>query len=220
MHRILIVEDDQAISNLIKMNLEFEGYQCTIANDGKEGADILVNESFDLILLDIMTPEINGYELLAFIKTLHIPVIFVTAKDSVEDRIKGLRLGADDYLVKPFQIGELVARVEAVLRRTKVAEPILTFQDIIINQASRVVTRGGKAVYLTNKEFDLLIELVVNKNIALYRHQLFTKVWKEEYLEDSRTLDAHIQRLRKKLGLEEQIKTVFRIGYRLEDLNA
>jgi DNA-binding response OmpR family regulator len=213
---ILIVEDEQAIANLIYMNLSNEGYRCTCAFDGKHGADLIESENFDLILLDIMLPEINGYELLEYIKPLGTPVIFITAKGAVDDRIRGLRLGADDYLVKPFQIGELLARVEAVLRRYGKSEKQLAFADVIINTDSRQVIKDGRNIDLTVKEFDLLVELVRNKNIALYRDRLYEKVWGEEFIGETRTLDSHIQRLRKKLGWEERIKTVFRIGYRLE----
>jgi len=216
MLNILIVEDEQAIANLIYMNLSDEGYRCTCAFDGKQGADLIEKENYDLILLDIMLPEINGYELLEYIKPMGTPVIFITAKGAVHDRIKGLKLGADDYLVKPFQIGELLARVEAVLRRYGKSEKQLTFADVTINTDSRQVHKNGEPVDLTVKEFDLLVELIRNKNVALYRDRLYEKVWGEEFFGETRTLDSHIQRLRKKLGWEERIKTVFRIGYRLE----
>lgn len=217
MQKILIVEDEEAISNLIKINLMAEGYLCTCACDGKTGADLIEKEMYDLILLDIMLPEINGYELLEYIKPMGTPVIFLTAKGNVNDRIKGLKLGADDYIVKPFQVGELVARVEAVLRRYGKVNGKLTFADIEIDAASRTVCKAGVPVELTVKEFDLLVELVQNKNVALYRERLYEKVWGEVFMGDTRTLDSHIQRLRKKLNWEKYIKTVFRVGYRLED---
>jgi len=216
MLNILIVEDEQAIANLIYVNLSDEGYRCTCAFDGKQGADFIEKENYDLILLDIMLPEIDGYELLEYIKPLGTPVIFLTAKGTVDDRIKGLKLGADDYLVKPFQIGELLARVEVVLRRYGKSEKLLAFADVSINTDSRQVTKNEQIIDLTVKEFDLLVELVRNKNVALYRDRLYEKVWGEEFIGETRTLDSHIQRIRKKLGWEERIKTVFRIGYRLE----
>ena len=216
MLNILIVEDEQAIANLIYVNLSDEGYQCTCAFDGKQGADLIEKENYDLILLDIMLPEIDGYELLEYVKPLGTPVIFITAKSAVSDRIKGLKLGADDYLVKPFQIGELLARVEAVLRRYGKSEKQLAFADVFINIESRQVTKADQIIDLTVKEFDLLVELVRNKNVALYRERLYEKVWGEEFIGETRTLDSHIQRLRKKLEWEDRIKTVFRIGYRLE----
>lgn len=214
---ILIVEDDEAIAHLINISLSSEGYSCIVATDGIEGADRIEEGSYDLILLDIMLPEIDGYELLEYVKPLGTPVIFMTAKGGVEDRIKGLKLGADDYIVKPFQVGELLARVEAVLRRYGKVNGKLSFADVEVDQVSRVVYKNGQAVDLTLKEFDLLVELIQNKNVALYRDRLYEKVWKEEFTGDTRTLDSHIQRLRRKLGWEKYIKTVFRIGYRLEE---
>ena len=215
--KVLIVEDDEAIANLIKINLAAAGYDCTCAFDGKEGADCIEKENFDLILLDIMLPGIDGYELLEYVKPIGTPVIFLTAKGRVEERINGLKLGADDYIVKPFQVGELLARVEALLRRCRKGDKRLFFHDVEIALDSRTVTKGGVLVELTVKEFDLLAELIRNKNIALYRDRLYEKVWGEPYMGNTRTLDSHIQRLRRKLEWEDDIKTVFRIGYRLED---
>lgn len=217
MQKILIVEDEEAIANLIRINLTAEGYQCICAYDGKIGADHIESEVYDLILLDIMLPEIDGYELLEYIRPMGTPVIFLTAKGSVNDRIRGLKLGADDYIVKPFQVGELIARVEAVLRRYGRGGARLSFADVEIDTASRTVNKAGRSVELTVKEFDLLVELVQNKNVALYRERLYEKVWGEVFVGDTRTLDSHIQRLRKKLNWDKYIRTVFRVGYRLED---
>ncbi len=215
--KILIVEDDASIANLIKINLTAEGYECVCAFDGKMGANFIEKDSFDLILLDIMLPEIDGYELLEYIKPMGTPVIFLTAKSSVNDRIKGLRLGADDYIVKPFQIGELLARVEALLRRYGKVNKKLAFADVEVDMVSRIVSKNGRPLELTIKEYELLVELIQNKNVALYRERLYEKVWGEPYMGDTRTLDSHIQRLRRKLGWEQYIKTVFRVGYRLEE---
>lgn len=215
--KVLIVEDDEAIANLLHMDLSDEGYRYSIASDGKIAADMLeANTNYDLILLDIMLPEINGYELLEYIKPTEIPVIFLTAKGTVNDRIKGLKLGADDYIVKPFQTGEVLARMEAVLRRYGKNAKQLSFADVKVDTESRRIFQNGKEIELTVKEFDLLVELIRNKNIAQYRDKLYEKVWNEPFMGDTRTLDTHIQRLRKKLGWEDYIKTVFRIGYRLE----
>lgn len=214
---VLIVEDDEAIANLLYMDLRDEGYRCSIASDGKVAVDMLEeNCNYDLILLDIMLPEIDGYELLEYIKPTEIPVIFLTAKGTVNDRIKGLKMGADDYIVKPFQSGEVIARMEAVLRRYGKSEKRLNFADVKVDLESRKVFQDGKEIDLTVKEFDLLVELIRNKNIAQYRDKLYEKIWNEPFMGDTRTLDTHIQRLRKKLGWEDYIKTVFRIGYRLE----
>ncbi len=219
---ILIAEDDEAISNLLYQDLTDEGYTCTCAQDGSQAADLLEqNPWFDLVLLDIMLPEINGYELLEYIRPMNIPVIFLTAKGSLKDRIYGLKQGADDYIVKPFQIGEVLARMEAVLRRYGKNNSRLSFADVTVDLDSRKVfqSRAGieTVIELTAKEFDLLAELIRNQNIALYRDKLYEKVWNEPFFGDTRTLDTHIQRLRKKLGWEAYIKTVFRIGYRLEE---
>lgn len=216
MLKILVVEDEKAISDLICKTLRDEGYRCDAAYDGKEGADLIENGVYDLALLDIMLPYVNGYELLEYLMPTGTPVIFISAKGQVADRIKGLKMGADDYLVKPFQVGELVARVETVLRRMGKSKKKLTAGDVEVNLDSRIVTKNGKQVDLTVKEYRLLIELIQNKNVALYRERLYEKVWEEEYMGETRTLDSHIQRLRKKLDWNDKIKTVFRIGYRLE----
>lgn len=217
MIRILVVEDEQSISNLIAMNLKKAGYFCQCVFDGAAAADIVEKEYFDLILLDVMLPEIDGFELMTYIKTFDVPVIFLTAKVSVADRVKGLRLGADDYLTKPFEIVELLARVEAVLRRYHKTENMLTTGDVLIDTASRIVWKNHQPVNLTKKEYDLLLLFVRNKNIALYRETIYERIWGEEYYGDSRTVDLHVQRLRKKVGLEDKIKAVYKVGYRLEE---
>lgn len=215
--KVLIVEDDEAIADLLRMDLSDEGYQCTCVFNGAEAADLLEERAdFDFILLDIMLPEINGYELLEYIRPLEIPVIFLTAKGAVNDRVQGLKMGADDYIVKPFQSGEVLARMEAVLRRYGRNRKELSFADVTVNLECRKAYQNGKEVDLTVKEFDLLVELMQNKNVAQYRERLYEKVWKMPFMGETRTLDTHIQRLRRKLGWEERIKTVFRIGYRLE----
>lgn len=213
---ILIVEDEQAIANLIYANLSDEGYHCQCAFDGEEGANLIEQNVYDLILLDIWLPKVDGYELMDYIRPTGIPVIFITAKGRIQDRVKGLKLGADDYIVKPFQIGELLARVEAILRRVGKSNKQLSIFGVDINTESRIVTKDGKVIDMTVKEFDLLVELVCNKNVALYRERLYEKVWKEPFTGETRTLDSHIQRLRRKLDWNQHIKTVFRIGYRLE----
>ena len=217
MGKILIVEDEVAISDLIKIGLSAQGYQCECANDGEIAANLMEQKSYDLILLDVMLPKIDGYELLEYIRqTMQTPVIFITARSQTKDKIKGLKQGADDYITKPFEIGELVARVEAVLRRFHKASDSIEIGNIIINVVARSVKNGNKKIELTPKEFDLLLLLVQNKNIALYRNVIFEKVWGEELEFETRTLDLHIQRLRKKLGWKDKIKTVYRIGYMLE----
>lgn len=217
MGKILIVEDEIAISDLIKIGLNAQGYQCECANDGEIAANLIEQKNYDLILLDVMLPKIDGYELLEYIRqTTQIPVIFITAKSQTKDKIKGLKQGADDYITKPFEMGELVARVEAVLRRFHKVNDSIEIGNIVINVVARSVKNGNEKIELTPKEFDLLLLLVQNKNIALYRDVIFEKVWGEELEFETRTLDLHVQRLRKKLGWKDKIKTVYRIGYMLE----
>ncbi len=216
MIKILIVDDEKPICDLIDLNLSASGYHCTSVQNGLDAIDKVEKEAFDLILLDIMLPGADGYDVIEYIRPLKIPVIFITAKHEVKDRVKGLKLGADDYLVKPFDVVELVARVEAVLRRYNKTDKLLTAGDIVVDVDARRVLRGGKQVILTNKEFGLLVLFMQNKNVALFREALYEKVWEDEYIGDSRTLDLHVQRLRKKLGWEHNLVAVYKVGYRLE----
>lgn len=216
MIKILIVDDEKPICDLIDMNLTASGYQCVSVQDGLEALDLIEQEDFDLILLDIMLPGASGYDIMEYIRPLGIPVIFITAKHEVKNRVKGLRLGADDYLVKPFDVVELTARVEAVLRRYNKTENILSALDVSVDVEARRVTRGGRNVELTNKEFGLLVLFIRNKNVALFRETLYEKVWEGEYMGDSRTIDLHVQRLRKKLCWDKYLVAVYKVGYRLE----
>mgnify|MGYP005752705121 FL=1 len=217
MVEILIVEDDRQIENLIKVNLKDAGYKCTCAYDCIEAGDLVERQYFDLVLLDIMLPGISGYELFDYIREKEIPVIFLTAKAQVKDIVKGLKMGAEDYLTKPFEIIELLARVETVLRRYHKQDTVVRFQDVTVDLSSRVVKKGVKIVNLTSKEYELLLLFVRNKNVALFRDRIYESVWKEEYMGNSRTVDLHVQRLRKKLNWEDQITAVYKVGYRLED---
>ena len=211
MSKILIVEDERPIANLIDWNLSASGYQCTRAYDGNAAADLLVEHSYDLVLLDIMLPGINGYELLKQIKPTGTPVIFITAKGSVQDRVQGLRAGADDYLVKPFEIVELIARVESVLRRAGKASSVYTLGDVTVDVESMQVTKAGVPVTLTRKEYDLLVLFLQNQNEAIYE-----RVWDSDFMGDTRTVDLHVQRLRKKLGWQQRLASIHKVGYRLE----
>ena len=177
---------------------------------------MMAAEKFDLFLLDIMLPKINGYELLEYTQTLNTPVIFITAMGTVENKVKGLKKGADDYISKPFEIVELLARVETVLRRYNKAEKIIIILDIEVDTESRTVMQNGQQVILTLKEFELLLLFIRNKNIALYRETIYENVWENDYMGDSRTVDLHIQRLRKKMNWGKSIKAVYKVGYRLE----
>ena len=213
--KVLVVEDELPIRDFIGMNLTRAGYQCEYAQNGMEGANMIEKNHYDLILLDIMLPFIDGYELMQYIEPQHIPTIFISAKGPVEDRVKGLRMGADDYLVKPFSMDELLARVESVLRRYHQSMNTIQVLDITIDVQQRSVIQNHQKVELTHMEYELLMFLIQNKNIALYRDVLYQKVWKDDR-DQTRTLDLHIQRLRKKLNWHEHIKTVYKIGYMLE----
>lgn len=215
MIKILIVDDEEPIANLIRMNLVKAGYQCEVALDGEEAANAIEERAFDLVLLDIMLPKLNGYEVLEYAKTVDIPVIFLTAMGETQQKVKGLKLGAEDYIAKPFEIAELLARVETVLRRYKKTERKMQILDIEIDTDSRTVLLRGQPVDLTTKEYELLLLFVRNKNRALYRETIYENVWGGEYTGTGRTVDLHVQRLKKKLGLEDHITAIYKVGYRL-----
>lgn len=212
--KILIVEDEIPINELIKRNLQSVGHECISVFNGEEAIHALPKREIDLVLLDIMLPETNGYDV--FQQISGIPTIFLTARSSLSDKVKGLKLGADDYIVKPFEMIELLARVEAVLRRTKKANDSFELDGLHVDFRSRQVYVDGKLVECTPKEFDLLEVLINNRNIALSRDKLLDLAWGYDYIGDSRTVDVHIQKLRKKLDMENRIKTVYKLGYRLE----
>lgn len=214
MNRILVIEDEKSIADMVKLCLSKNGYICDTANDGMTASKIIEEKRYDLVLLDIMLPDIDGYHLIDYIKLYEIPVIFVTAKTSVADRVKGLKLGAEDYIPKPFDLEELLARVEVVLRRYHKTENILQVGSIKIDTVSRTVSVGGEIVPLPAKEYDLLLFLVRNKNIALYRETIYEQVWEEPYFGNTRTIDLHIQRLKKKLDLGDAIEAIYKVGYK------
>ena len=216
MIKILIVDDEKPICDLIDMNLSAAGYYCVAVQNGLSAIDEVDKNNFDLVLLDIMLPGADGYDVMEYIKPLKVPVIFISAKHEVKDRVKGLKLGADDYLIKPFDVTELLARVEAVLRRYNKSDRKLTVGEIEIDMEARRVTKAGNPVPLTSKEFDLLVLFAENRNVALFRENLYEKVWDDEYYANSRTLDLHVQRLRRKLGWEKNLVAVYKVGYRLE----
>ncbi|MBO5335750.1 MAG: response regulator transcription factor [Lachnospiraceae bacterium] len=216
MIKILIVDDEKPICDLIDINLSAAGYYCKSVQDGMKAIDMIEQEQFDLILLDVMLPGVDGYDIMEYIRPLKIPVIFITAKHEVKDRVKGLKLGAEDYLVKPFDVVELVARVEVVLRRFNKTMQRLEAGDVIVDMEARKVTKAGKPIVLTNKEYGLLVLFIQNKNVALFKETLYEKVWGDEYIADSRTLELHVQRLRKKMGWENNLLAVYKVGYRLE----
>jgi two-component system alkaline phosphatase synthesis response regulator PhoP len=211
---ILIVEDEQTINELIKRNMNLVGHKCTSAFDGKEALAFIEQHSFDLVLLDVMLPGLDGFDV--FERIHGIPTIFLTAKNGLSDRVKGLNMGADDYLTKPFEMLELLARIDAVLRRTKKENESFELDNVKIQFDSRQIFVEKKIIECTPKEYELLEVLVRNRNIALSREKLLELAWGYDYEGDTRTVDVHIQKLRKKLGLENRIKTVYKLGYRLE----
>lgn len=215
MIKILIAEDERPIADLLEMNLTRAGYSCTWVGDGLAAIEKLEQETFDLALLDVMMPGADGYDVLNYMKPLSIPAIFITARTNVADRVRGLHEGADDYITKPFEIVEMLARVESVLRRYNKGAAHFSFDGVEVDLPSRTVVKNGEPVNLTMKEFDLLVLFLQNKNIALFRETLYRRVWGGDYTGEGRTVDLHVQRLRKKLGWEEHITAVYKVGYRL-----
>ena len=217
MIRILVVDDEQPIANYIKMTLKQVGYQADCVYDGLAALKRLEKERYDLILLDVMLPEIDGFELMDALVPMEIPVIFLTAKDRVQDRVRGLRLGAEDYIVKPFDVMELQARVEVVLRRYRKTEEHIRSGEIEVDTRSMRVTRHGQEIPLTRKEYDLLLLFLRNPNTALYRDTIYERVWGGELEYGSKTVDLHVQRLRKKLSLDRELQAIPKVGYRYEE---
>ena len=216
MAKILIVEDEKPISELIRISLKKAGHQCECVYDGSQAADRLEKNTYDLILLDVMLPGIDGFELMEYIRPLKIPVIFLTAKNALEDRVHGLKIGAEDYIVKPFEILELLARVDVVLRRYHKADEVVNINGLTVDMRSMRVTRAGKEIALTPKEYDLLVLFVQNPNTALYRDTIYERVWGGDMEYGSKTVSLHVQRLRKKVRWQKELQVVNKVGYRLE----
>lgn len=217
-NRILVVEDDESISKVIQKNLTAAGYAVAACDDGGYTAKLLSTDAdFDLALLDVMLPGMDGFELMGYMKHCDIPVIYLTAKADLDSKVQGLRDGAEDYIVKPFEVLELLVRIEKVLERTGRMQQVLNVADIEINLLERSVRKNGEEIALKPMEFDLLVMLAKNKNIALSRERLLHGVWGVDFVGETRTVDVHIGQLRKKLFLASHIKTVSKMGYRLED---
>ena len=217
-NRVLIVEDEIAIAKMIAMNLKVAGYDIVMFQDGKEAAESLESDhAYDIALLDIMVPGMDGLELLPVVKGYGIPVIFLTARDDIGTKVQGLRDGAEDYIVKPFEMLELMVRMEKVLERTKKNSDIIQILDVEINLAEHTVRKNGMEISLKPMEFELLCVLAKNRNIAISREELLRMVWGVDYMGETRTVDVHIGQLRKKLDLSDHIKTISKLGYRLED---
>lgn len=214
MANILIAEDEKPINDLIRLNLSLVGHVCKQVFDGEEALAEARRNAYDLLILDVMLPRMSGFEIISHLAGM--PVIFVTAKNGIDDRLQGLKLGADDYIVKPFEISELVERVKAVLRRTKAEPHLFVFDGIRVELDNRRVYKNGVLVELKPKEMDLLEAFINNRNLALTREKLISLVWNYDYEGDTRTVDVHVQRLRQKLGIAHRLQTVYKTGYRLE----
>ena len=216
MIRILIVEDDSHIARMIEASLSIGGYESVICEDGVRAVELIQSRRFDLVLLDVMLPGMDGFEVIRHIQSGETPVIFLTALQDVADKVKGLRLGAEDYIVKPFEAMELLARIEVVLRRTNRGRNVLEYQDIVVNIDEHQVKKGGKSIALTPKEFDVLVFFLQNPDIVLTRERLLSSVWGYGYMGETRTVDIHVQQVRKKMGLQDSLTTIPKLGYRLE----
>jgi len=213
--RILIVEDEKLINTLIKKNLELVGHTCVSVFDGESVFEELEKQMFDLVLLDIMLPKLDGFQVIQEMNE-NIPVIFLTARGAVQDRIKGLNLGADDYIVKPFDMMELQARVESVLRRANKSDKLFELGCVKVDLSSRQVFFKGELVDFAPQEFLLVEALIMNRNVALSRDKLLEIAWGYDFGGDTRTVDVHIHNIRKKLCWDDVVKTVYKVGYRLE----
>lgn len=217
-NRILIVEDDKGISDAIALNMQFVGYDYMVFSDGKEAADYLFEDhAFDLALLDIMLPGIDGFELFSYMEKYCIPVIYMTAKTDSASEIKGLRDGAEDYVTKPFEIVTLMVRIEKVLKRTGKLNMVYRIKDVEVNSENHVVKKAGEIIELQPMEFDVLLMLLKNKNMAVSRKQLLAEIWGYDFAGETRTVDVKISSLRKKLDLGGEIKSIPKLGYRLEE---
>ena len=217
-NRILIVEDDPAIAETVALNLRYVGYEYTLFDDGQKAADYLSKDhSFDLALLDIMLPGIDGFELFSHMEKYNIPVIYMTAKTDSASEVKGLRDGAEDYIVKPFEVVTLLVRIEKVLARTGRLNQVYRYQDITLDTENRTITKAGVEVDLTPLEFDVFSILIKNKNRTVSRDRILNEIWGEDYFGDLRTVDVRVANLRKKLGFTDEIRTISKTGYRLEE---
>lgn len=217
-NRVLIVEDEVSIAKMIAMNLRVAGYDTTIFHNGKEAAEAIEeNHEYEIALLDVMLPGMDGFALFKVVDSYGIPAIFLTARDDIDSKIQGLQGGAEDYIVKPFEILELMVRMEKVLERSKKLSDSIRVLDVEIDLKKRTVHKKGMEIQLKPMEFELLCVLARNKNIAVSREELLKRVWGMDYVGETRTVDVHIGQLRKKLSLSENIKTVSKMGYRLEE---
>ena len=217
-NRILIVEDDSSIAETIALNLKYVGYEYMIFDDGVTAVEYLATDhSFDLALLDIMLPGLDGFELLSHMKKYNIPVIYMTAKTDSESEVRGLKEGAEDYIVKPFEVVTLLVRIEKVLERTGRINRVYQFRDIVLDAENRTLTKAGEEINLPPLEFDVLSLLIRNKNRTVSREHILNEIWGEDFFGDIRTVDVRVANVRKKLGFTDEIRTISKTGYRLEE---
>ncbi len=217
MYKILLIEDEDNIASFVKMELNYEGYSVEVCEDGVQGLEKALQEDYDLILLDLMLPKLNGMEVCRRLrKVKNTPIIMLTARDSVMDKVSGLQTGADDYISKPFAIEELLARIEALLRRVNEIKKVsnnLEFKDIYIDLEGRIVKQGNEEVNLTTKEYELLVQLMINKNKVLSRDNLLENIWGYDYEAETNVVDVYIRHLRSKLKNDGYIQTIRGVGY-------
>ena len=215
--KILVIEDEEAINNVLCMSLQAAGYKVDSFFDGDAAsASLAERHDYGCAVVDIMLPGKDGFALLTELSGYKIPVIFLTARGDLSDKVRGLTEGAEDYMTKPFEMLELLVRIDKILKRSGTYDADICIGDVVIHEERRTVTKNGKEIYLKPMEFDCLILLARNKNKALTRSQLLSALWSVEFEGETRTVDAHVGRIRKKLGFEEVIKTIPRVGYRLE----
>ena len=219
MAKILIVEDDVNIAKMLEVTLSIGGYESERCDNGKKAVDLVTSQSYDLVLLDVMLPDMDGFKVIEYIDKGETAVIFLTALQDVMDKVKGLKLGAEDYIVKPFETVELLARIEVVLRRKHKSNNTIHYGDITMNIDEHTVKKGDDYVSLTPKEFDILAFFLQNQDIALTRERLLATVWGYEFMGETRTVDIHVQQIRKKMGLHNKLVTIPKLGYRLERNN-
>lgn len=213
MYKILVVEDDESIAKMIEVTLSMGDYKSELCMDGLKAKEFIENNKYDLILLDVMLPGMNGFSLMEYIRPLKIPTIFITAKQEVTDRVHGLKLGAEDYILKPFEAMELLARVEVVLRRYHSEESIIEYGGITADIGKHIVTCGGKNVSLTPKEFDVLVFFLKHKDIVIRKQRLMAEIWGYDFMGETRTVETHVQQVRKKLNLQDKLVTIPKVGY-------
>ena len=215
MIKVLIVEDDENTAKYIQTCLSMGQYESEICNDGYAAINLLSAQIFDLILLDVMLPGIDGFEIQERIKAKNMPIIFLTAMQDVTDKVRGLKAGAEDYIVKPFEVMELLARIEVVLRRCHKTDIQLTYGNIEIDTDKHIVTMNGQLVTVSPKEFEVLCYFIKHQDIVISRERLLADLWDINYQGETRTVDTHVQQVRRKMELKNKLLTIPKYGYKL-----